>query len=106
MKINKRKCRAYAVPDRKLSSANGILHAKQINYIVTAAVKTIAHHRTLVLYIYPREQTVRGDYKPLWTMFHTKDDFLALERKEDGSTVWRTASFDRLDCSSYDFSSQ
>ena len=79
MKINKRKCRAYAVPDRKLSSANGILHAKQINYIVTAAVKTIAHHRTLVLYIYPREQAVRGDYKPLWTMFHTKDDFLALE---------------------------
>ena len=106
MKINKRKCRAYAVPDRKLSSANGILHAKQINYIVTAAVKTIAHHRTLVLYIYPREQAVRGDYKPLWTVFHTKDDFLALERKEDGSTVWRTASFDRLDCSSYDFSSQ
>ncbi len=106
MKINKRKCRAYAVPDRKLSSANGILHAKQINYIVTAAVKTIAHHRTLVLYIYPREQAVRGDYKPLWTMFHTKDDFLTLERKEDGSTAWRTASFDRLDCSSYDFSSQ
>ena len=69
MKINKRKCRAYAVPDRKLSSANGILHAKQINYIVTAAVKTIAHHRTLVLYIYPREQAVRGDYKPLWYEF-------------------------------------
>lgn len=106
MKINKRKCRAYAVPDRKLSSANGILHAKQINYIVTAVVKTIAHHRTLVLYIYPRKQAVRGDYKPLWTMFHIKDDFLTLERKEDGSTVWRTASFDRLDCSSYDFSNQ
>ena len=84
MKINKRKCRAYATPDRKLSPANGILHAKQISYIVTTTVKTIAH-RTLVLYIYPREQAVRGDYKPLWTMFHTKDDFLTLERKEDGS---------------------
>ena len=106
MKINKRKCRAYAVPDRKLSSANGILHAKQINCIVTAAVKTIAHHRTLVLYIYPREQAVRGDYKPLWTMFHIKDDFLTLERKEDGSTVWRTASFDRLNLSTYNFSRQ
>lgn len=106
MMLDKRKCRAYAVPNRRLSPANGILHAKQIAYIVTTAVKTIAHHRTLVLYIYSREQAVRGDCKPLWTMFHTKDDFLTLYRKEDGSTVWRTASFDRPDRSVYNFSRQ
>lgn len=106
MKIDKRKCRAYAACDRKLSPTTGILHAKQINCIVTTAIKNITHHRTLVLYIYPREQAVRGDCKPLWTMFHTKDDFLTLARKEDGSTTWRTASFDRLDLSTYNFSSQ
>lgn len=106
MKLDKRKCREYAVPDRKLSPANGILHAKQVAYIVTTAVKTINHHRTLVLYVYPRKQASRGDYKPLWTMFQTKDDFLTLARKEDGSTAWRTASFDRLDRNTYNFSSQ
>lgn len=105
MKLDKRKCRAYAVPDRKLSSVNGILHVKQISYIVITAVKNIAH-RTLILYVYSREQAVRGDCKPLWTMFQTKDDFLTLYRKEDGSTAWRTASFDRLDRSIYNFSRQ
>ena len=105
MKLDKRKCRKYAVPDRKLLLGSGILHAKQINYIVTTAIKTINHHRTLILYIYPRKQA-GGDCKPLWTMFQTKDTFLTLERREDGSTTWRTASFDRLDRNTYDFSSQ
>lgn len=106
IKINKRKCCEFAVPDRKLPSDSGILHAKQIGYIITTAVKTIAHHRTLVFYVYPRKQAVKGDCKPLWTMFQTKDDFLTLTRKEDGSTTWRTASFDRLDRNTYNFSSQ
>lgn len=106
MKLDKRKCREYAVPDRKLSPANGILHAKQVAYIITTAIKIIDHHRTLILYIYPRKQASGGDCKPLWTMFQTKDDFLTLERREDGSTTWRTASFDRLDRNTYDFSSQ
>lgn len=106
MKLNKRKCLEFAVPDRKLPSESGILHAKQINYIVTTTVKTIAHHRTLVLYIYPRKQTAKGDCNLLWTMFQTKDDFLTLARKEDGSTVWRTASFDHLNRNTYNFSSQ
>ena len=106
MKLDKRKCREYAVPDRKLSPANGILHAKQVAYIVTTAVKTINHHRTLVLYVYPRKQASEVDCKPLWTMFQTKEDFLTLARKEDGSTTWRTASFDRLERNTYNFSSQ
>jgi len=106
IKVNKRKCREFAAPDRKLPSGSGILHTKQIDYIITTATKTIANHRTLVLYIYPREQAPEGDCNPLWTMFHTKDDFLTLSRKEDGSTVWRTASFERLGRNTYDFSSQ
>lgn len=106
MKLNKRKCREFAIPDKKLPSESGILYAKQIAYIVTTAIKTINHHRTLVLYIYPRKQTSGGDCKPLWTMFQTKEAFLTLARKEDGSTVWRTASFDRLDCNTYNFINQ
>lgn len=106
IKINKRKCCEFAVPDRKLPSDSSILHTKQIGYIITTAVKTIAHHRTLVFYVYPRKQAVKGDCKPLWTMFQTKDDYITLARKEDGSTTWRTASFDRLDRNTYNFSSQ
>lgn len=106
MKLDKRKCREYAVPDRKLPSGSGILHAKQIAYIVTTAIKIINHHRTLILYIYPRKQASGGDCKPLWAMFHVKDNFLTFERLEDGSTAWRTASFDRLDRNTYDFSNQ
>ncbi len=106
MKLNKRKCREFAIPDKKLPSGSGILYAKQIAYIVTTAIKTINHHRTLVLYIYPRKQLTKGDCNPIWTMFQTKNDFLTLVRKEDGSTIWRTASFDRLDCNTYSFSNQ
>lgn len=106
MKLDKRKCREYAVPDRRFPSGSGILHAKQVAYIVTTAIKTINHHRTLILYIYPRKQASGEDCKPLWAMFHAKDIFLTLERREDGSTVWRTASFDRLDRNTYNFSSQ
>ncbi len=61
MKINKRKCRKFANPDRKLHSDSGILHAEQIDYVVTTAIKNIANHRTLILYIYPREQASEGD---------------------------------------------
>lgn len=106
IKIDKRKCRKFSIPDRKLPSGSGILRAKQIAYIVTTAVKTINHHRTLVLYVYPRKQASGGDCKPLWTMFQTKDTFLTLERREDGSTSWRTASFDRLDRNTYNFGNQ
>ena len=98
IKINKRKCREYANPDRKLQPSSGILHAKAIDYIITTDIKIIASHRILILFIYSREKACKGDCKPLWTMFHTKDDFLTLEqRKPDDSTRWRTASFNRLD---------
>lgn len=106
IKINKRKCRKLAIPDRKLQPDNGILHAKQIDYIVTTAIRNIAHHRTLILYIYPRDQASEGDYIPLWVIFQTKDDFITLSRKEDGSTTWRTASFENLGRDAYGFNNQ
>ncbi len=97
IKINKRKCREYANPDHKLHPNSGILHAKAIDYIITTDIKIIARHRNLILCIYPRKKACKGDCKPIRTIFHTRDDFLTLERKPDGSTAWRTASFDRLD---------
>lgn len=101
MKLNKRKCRKFAEPDLKMAAGNGLLHAGQIDYIIRAAVKLIDHHKTLVLYVYPRIQAVRGDFRPLWTVFQNKDDFITLEHRENGSTVWRTAAFKNLGASWY-----
>ncbi len=93
MKINKRKCRAFADPGFKMRSHSGILHAPQIDYIIRTAIKIIDHHKTLILYIYSRQQAVQGDFSPLWTVFQSRDDYATLERQEDGSHKWRTAAF-------------
>ena len=97
MKLNKKECRKYADPGPAISPDHGLLHAPQVNYIVRAAVKTIDHHRVLVLYVYSRQQAAQGDYRPLWTMFQGKDDYITLARNPDGTTKWRTAVFEKLD---------
>lgn len=93
MSLNKRKCRAFADPGLRMQSHSGILHAPQIDYIIRTAIKIIDHHKTLLLYIYPRQQAVQGDFSPLWTVFQSRDDYATLERQEDGSHKWRTAAF-------------
>lgn len=94
--LDKKACREFAAPGIAMSLDSGLLHAEQVKYIVQTAVKIISHKRTLVLYIHDREQAARGDLQPLWTMFHSKDGYVTLERKEDGGTKWRTASFGNL----------
>ncbi len=93
MKINKRKCRAFADSDLKMQLHSGILHASQIDYIIRTAIKIIDHHQMLILYIYPRGKAALGDCLPLWTIFQTREDHMTLERQEDGSHKWRTAAF-------------
>lgn len=100
--LNKRKCREFTDPDLKMASGNGLLHADQVDYIIRTAIKIISHHKTLILYIYPRLQAVKGDFRPLWAVFQDKDDYITLERREDGSIRWRTAAFENLD-KSWDF---
>lgn len=102
MSLNKRKCRAFADPGFKMRSHSGILHAPQIDHIIRTAIKIIDHHKTLLLYIYPRQQAAQGDSSPLWVVFQKKDDYATLERQEDGSFKWRTAAFERLG-DSWDF---
>lgn len=96
MRLNKKECRKYAGPGPAIFPGHGLLHASQVDYIVQTAVKTIDHHRTLILYIYSRQQAAQGDCQPLWTVFQGKDDYITLARNPDGTTKWRTASFERL----------
>lgn len=80
-----------------IPSNHGLLHAQQVNYIVRTDVRIIGHSRTLVLYVYDRTKTADGNPAPVWTMFHTGADYVTLAHKNDGSTCWREAAFERLD---------
>ncbi len=94
--LNKRECRKLANPGLKMAAGSGLLRAGQIDYIIRTAVKIIDRHKTLVLYVYSRVQAAQGDFRPHWTVFQGKDDFITLERREDGSAVWRKSAFDSL----------
>lgn len=102
MSINKTACRKFADRPLRIRPTDGLLHAPQIARLVRTAVKIIDRRRTLVLYVYTREAAANGNLSPKWTVFQTKDDFITLERKEDGSTAWRASGLDRL-CGEWDF---
>ncbi len=95
--MNKKACRASAEAYPPLDARCGLLRAEQVGYIVRTAVKLIDRHRTLVLYIYDREQSAAGNHAPVWTMFHGRDGYITLARQPDGPTTWRTAAFENLD---------
>ena len=61
-----------------------------------ARVRVIGHRQTLVLNIYSRTEAAQGNMLPKWTVFQQKDNYLTLERKEDGATSWRKACFQDL----------
>ena len=67
--MNKKSLRQFADPGWAIPPGHGLLHAEQVRYIVRTAVRIIDHHRILVLYIYDREQALRGVSSPRWTMF-------------------------------------
>ena len=79
-----------------MKKGSGLLHAGQIDYIIRTAVKMIDHHKTLILYVYSRTEAVQGNSQPCCTVFQTKDDYITLVRREDGSTAWSTAAFINL----------
>lgn len=95
--LDKKLCRKFANPELTIHSGHGLLHAKQVKYIIRTAVRIIGRHRVLILYIYSCEQVIKGDCRPLWAMFqHGKSDYITFARKDNGGATWRTACFDQL----------
>ena len=94
--MNKAECRKYAGEPLHIRANSGLLCADQIEWLTTARVRVIGHRRTLVLQVYSRAGAAQGDLLPKWTVFQQKDDYLTLERREDGTASWRTACFERL----------
>ena len=103
MEIKKRECRKFADPELRMNRNHGLLHATKVKYIVRTAVKNIGGKRLLVLYIYQREQAAEGNFRPVWTMFQSRNEYITLFRREDGSTCWSRAAFCNLE-RDYDFS--
>lgn len=93
--MNKRALRKFTIPDRKPNPNNGVFCADQVKYVVRTAIKNIAHHRTLVLYVYAKENVLNGDFTPRWTMFQSKDDYITLCNDEKG-TRWQQSMFGNL----------
>lgn len=100
-KIDKKQCRKFADPGWKIPSNHGLLYADSVKYIIRTAIKIIGHKRLLVLYVYSRKRAAKGDFRPLWTVFQGKDDYITLEMQEDGRTRWRTAGLERLEWDYY-----
>lgn len=94
VKIDKRACRKVGAVPLNTSTGNGMLYMDNVKYIVRTGVKTIAHHRLLVVYFYACERMQAGDKMPEWTVFQNKSDFIVLVRDEKGHTKWSTAALD------------
>ena len=93
--MKKRILRRFTDSGRKMNLNNGIFCAEQVQFVVCTAIHNIDGRRTLVLYVYPKDEVLSGNLIPRWTVFQTRDEYLALCKDEKG-TRWQTCMFDDL----------
>lgn len=96
MTLNKRKCRKYADPELKFNQNSGLLRVKGIKYLVRTAIKNIGGQRLLLLYVYSCENIMEGDFRPRWTMFQSRSDYITFTMRKDGTAAWQTSIFRNL----------
>lgn len=97
MKLNKKQCKRFKNPEIKINLNNTLFKNEKLKYIIITTIKNIDKYRTLILYFYSREQFIKGDFKPKYTIFLTYTDHITLIYKEDGSIYWKETSFDNLE---------
>ena len=95
MKINKRECRKYADPGFTFKKNDGLLLIENINHIVRTAIKNISGKRVLILYFYERERAA-DNAAPEYILFQCRDDYITLQKFEDGTEKWLSASLENL----------
>ena len=94
--LNKKECRKFAQPKAKFDLQSGIFHCEQVKFVVTAAVKIIDRHKTLVCSIFPVDKVADGCILPQYVLFQTRQDFVTLEYQDEGKTRWRQCQTDAL----------
>lgn len=95
-KIDKRACRKYADPQLRFPKGCGMLNCEQIQYVIRSEVKNISGCRTLVLNLYAAQKASIGPCPPTFVVFQTREDFITLENRDDGTIRWREAATDFL----------
>ena len=93
--MNKAECRKYAGEPLRVGANSGLC-ARTRSSGWPRPRQSDSHRQTLVLNIYSRTEAAQGNMLPKWTVFQQKDNYLTLERKEDGATSWRKACFQDL----------
>jgi hypothetical protein len=96
MAMRKRNCLAFADPGLRFRKNDGLLLIKEKRHIVRAGVRNISGRRVLILYFYNREKAAAGIFEPEYALFQRGDDYITLQRLEDGEVKWRKASTDNL----------
>jgi hypothetical protein len=96
MGISKKECRKHIDPGLIFSPGDGLLIAGQTDHIVRTSVRNIAGKRLLILYFYNRKKAAAGCNEPEYVLFQGRDDYITLQRTEDGNIKWREACLDNL----------
>lgn len=96
MKLDKRACRKVAFKPLSLPAGHGLLGADQIDHLIKAEIHNVGHTKTLVLYLYPRQECVQGNLLPKWVIFLSRQEFITLRRDEGGKTAWLLSTIERL----------
>lgn len=94
--INKKECKKYASSSFPMKTNAGIIHCNKVKYIVRCKMKNINHSRTLILYIYVRENLQKNDFTPKYIVFQTKEDFTTL-KNNNGKISWLKGKLENLD---------
>ena len=96
-RANKKECRSFADPGLKFNRDNGLLYLERLHYIVRTDIRNIGGQRFLLLFVYPREWLAAGNFRPRWTTFQSRTDYVTLSFRENGTTAWQTSVFENLE---------
>lgn len=97
MGICKRECKKHADPGFTFQTSDGLLLLETVYHIVRTAIRNIAGRRVLLLYFYRRDRVVSGSYEPEYILYQCRDDYITLQRLEDGKLKWREAMASNLE---------
>ena len=99
--IDKAACLAK-IGTPKLDPESGLLYVQQVKYVVTTEIRIISHRRLLLLHYILRENAMRGNFQPDYTIVQATDDYVTYDHRPEAKTRWRTCMYNRLE-RRYDF---
>ncbi len=97
MKINKKACREYEDYQFRFNKNNGLLYLEDKRYVVRSLVQNISGSRILLLFFYLLTEIKEDKARAKYIVFQAKDEYVTLERTEEGKYKWRSTRTRLLD---------